>query len=144
MVRGEAHMKLILKRDIFSPEFTMGKLTYNGTQIFTCEDTLRGQGDASTVSEWKRSGITCIPYGTYKVIISFSQRFQKPLPLLLDVPGFSGVRIHSGNTPADTEGCILVGTGRSNGSITNSRLAFTGLFEALEAAGGENVTIEIS
>lgn len=138
-------MNLTLTRDMFNPEYTMGKLTYGVTTIYTCEDTLRGDGNVATVDDWKRPGVTCIPYGTYKVIISFSQRFQKPLPLLLDVPGFSGVRIHSGNTPADTEGCILVGTGRSNGSITNSRVAFTALFEAMEAAlaNGENICLNI-
>jgi hypothetical protein len=64
-------------------------------------------------------------------VVTFSNRFQKPLPLLLAVPGFSGVRIHSGNTAADTEGCILVGASDGNpgdGWLGRSREAFATLF----------------
>lgn len=127
-------MNITLIRDILSPDSTMGKLSAGELSMFTCEDTLRGNGNPLTVAEWKRPGITCIPYGTYKVIINFSNRFQKPLPLLLGVPGFTGVRIHGGNTPADSSGCILIGTGRANGQVINSRLAMNAFMPMLESA----------
>lgn len=126
-----------LTRDIKTPTMTLGKLTAGNLILMTCEDAIR---------EIKIPGITCIPAGRYKVIISFSQRFQKPLPLLLDVPNFSGVRIHSGNTPLDTEGCILVGTARTKEGVSNSRLALGLLMDYMEAEmqGGKDVWIEIT
>lgn len=78
-----------LTREVFSPEFTLGKLVINSLVLFTCEDTVRDGP--------KIPGATAIPAGKYKVVITFSNRFQRHLPLLLDVPGFSGIRIHSGN-----------------------------------------------
>lgn len=90
-------------------------------------------------------GSTAIPPGTYAIDITYSPRFKMPLPLLLNVPNFEGVRIHSGNTPADTEGCILVGQDRLPKSIGRSRLAFTALFAKLSRARSrsEPITIEI-
>jgi hypothetical protein len=93
----------------------------------------------------KMAGITAIPRGFYEVVISFSQRFQKPMPLLLNVPNYDGVRIHSGNTSADTEGCILVGKTKQKNSIQQSRLAFASLFPKLTSASkNEKIIIEIT
>lgn len=79
----------------------IGELTIDGVhQCFTLEDKVR---------EKKIFGKTAIPPGRYEVTVSFSNHFQKKLPLLMNVPNFEGVRIHSGNTAKDTEGCILVG-----------------------------------
>lgn len=138
-------MKLLLERDIKTPTFTLGKLYVDGQfKFYTCEDAIR-EKPGVPVEEWKIPAQTAIPKGTYRVIITFSNRFQKHLPLLLDVPGFKGIRIHSGNTEKDTEGCILVGTGRSNGAVTNSRLAMSVLMPMLENTLGtrEIVTIEV-
>src|SRR5437588_5321023 len=77
---------------------------------------------------------TAIPAGRYTVDITFSPRFNRDLPLLLNVQGFLGIRIHPGNTANDTEGCILVGRHRAGNAITESRAAFDALFPKLETA----------
>jgi hypothetical protein len=88
--------------------------------------------------------MTAIPAGTYEVVINFSERFRRPLPLLLNVPNFTGVRIHPGNTDEDTEGCILVGKAKQPDLIGESRVAFEGLFTKLQdAAAREKIFIEI-
>jgi hypothetical protein len=79
------------------------------------------------------------------VVINWSARFQKPLPLLLNVPNFSGARIHSGNTDADTEGCVLVGRVRGRDFIGESRKAFAALFAKMKkAAASEKIWITIN
>jgi hypothetical protein len=80
--------------------------------------------------------------GTYAVRLTMSPRFGRILPLLIDVPGFDGVRIHPGNTAADTEGCLLVGTGRTEDTITGSRDAFNALMLRLEHEA--SIEIEVS
>lgn len=92
---------------------------------YTLEDCLR---------DIKIPGTTCIPAGRYEVVFSFSNRFKKFLPLLLNVPGFDGVRIHPGNTAAHTEGCILVGFEKGENIIMNSRAAFAFFFANLQGA----------
>jgi hypothetical protein len=132
-------MRLTLTRLQLDPDVTIGSLDADGDWVaWTCEDTVRPQGV-------KISGQTAIPAGRYTVIINQSQRFQRLLPLLLDVPGFSGVRIHPGNTAADTEGCILPGLDRLAKSVGRSRRAFDGLFARMQEAArkGEPITLEI-
>lgn len=115
-------MRLI--RQHFAEDFTLGQLTIAGERFCTLEDRVR-EVAGRPVSEWKIPKMTAIPTGEYRVIITFSQRFQKHLPLLLDVPGFSGVRIHAGNFSTNTEGCVLLGLGKDEkrGMVTNSRKA---------------------
>jgi hypothetical protein len=94
-------VELRLTRKEFTDRSTIGELHVNGVfECFTLEDTVRPV---------KIKGETAIPEGRYEVVVNFSERFQRPLPLLLNVPNFEGVRIHPGNTDKDTEGCILVG-----------------------------------
>jgi hypothetical protein len=134
-------MKLIVSRAQFEPSCTIGRLFIDGAPFcFTLEDYVRPTGAP------KVPGQTAIPAGTYSVIIDHSQHFGRDLPHVLNVPGFEGIRIHPGNTDADTEGCILVGMDRLADSIGRSRLAFDALFPKIEQAlaRGELVSIEVS
>lgn len=135
-------MKIEIIRDEFSPDWTIGTLSIDGKFFcYTLEDADRHLESGGE----KDYGNTCIPRGSYKCVIDFSNRFKKELPRLLDVPQFSGVRIHQGNTAEDTEGCILVGTSRKVGFIGNSRAAFDKLFSVMEEAyqRGEEITVEV-
>ena len=129
-------MELKLIRTKSNNEYTEGKLYINGVYFCdTLEDKDRGLLQSMTVDTIKTIKIykeTCIPYGKYKVVLSMSKRFGKVIPELLDVKGFIGVRIHSGNTIYDTEGCILVGIKSSDGVIANSRKTFNALMNILK------------
>ena len=117
-------------------ERTLGKL-YINKEFFcsTIEDKYR---DLS--KEKKVYGETCIPFGTYKVIINMSPKYGRLMPRLLDVPHFDGILIHYGNTEQDSAGCILVGK-RSGQKVINSRDTFNRLFARLEKYS--NIKIEI-
>jgi len=119
-------MKLELVRKVKTEESTIGVLSVDGKiECFTLEDKER---------EEKIWGETAIPVGQYEVGISYSPHFKKDLPILFNVPGYEGVRIHSGNTAADTEGCILVGTTSARNQVLNSRIAFQKLFDKIKIA----------
>jgi len=127
-------MKLILKRLHRTEHSTIGELYVDGKfECYTLEDKER---------EVKIKSETAISKGEYKVIINQSNRFKRLLPLLLNVPNFEGVRIHSGNSNHDTEGCILVGTTRSKDFIGSSRIAFQRLFKKMQLAKNITLTIE--
>jgi hypothetical protein len=130
-------MELQLKRTDFFENSTIGELSVNGElECYTLEDKVRPV---------KIKGKTAIPAGRYEVIINYSQRFNRPLPLFLNVPNFEGVRIHSGNTAADTEGCILVGMTKEEEFIGQSKVAFERLFPKLKAASEtEKIFIDIA
>jgi hypothetical protein len=135
-------MKLLLHRQIFSDKSSVGTLYVNGLkECHTLEDLDRFIEDGGE----KVYGETAIPRNTYKVVITYSNRFKQPMPLLVDVPQFEGIRIHPGNVAEDTHGCILVGVGIGQDRLYNSRQAYERLFNKLEAAEalGEEITIEI-
>jgi len=105
-------MNITVKRIALRPTYTIGKLYINGKYYCdTLEDTVRdlNQNGKFDNGEQKVYGQTAIPYGTYRVLWTYSPKFKKYMPEIKDVPEFSGVRIHSGNTATDTLGCILVG-----------------------------------
>ena len=138
-------MKLKLKREFFGDNATIGRLYLDDQFVgYTLEDKYR-EVEGQPTSMWKVMSKTAIPKGTYNVSVTLSQRFKTYLPLLSDVPGFSGVRIHTGNSSADTEGCILVGStwdGKSEW-IGASKIAFIPLLKRLEETK-EPITISIS
>ena len=112
-------------------EATPGFLTSEGRFLcWTLEDRVREQAGVP-VSEWKVLGQTAIPVGTYPVRVTWSPRFKAMLPAVEGVPGFSGIRIHAGNSVEDTEGCILVGLRREGSRILDSRVALDQLMQRL-------------
>ena len=140
-------MKIRLQRDVLTERSTAGTLFVDGVkECYTLEDAMR-EGEGKPVSEWKIKAQTAIPTGEYKVIIAPSpKRGGRLMPLLLNVPGFVGIQIHSGNSSEDTEGCILLGEWRENAdAIRGSKLAYDKFFEKLKAAiaAKEEVTIEV-
>lgn len=139
-------MKLLLKRIYFNPTYTIGKLFING--LYFCdvlEDVNRDSnkdGDLQDEGEAKVYGKTAIPFGTYKVVLTMSNRFKKVLPLLIDVPEFEGIRIHEGNDSEDTHGCLLVGENKVKGKVINSASTMKKLMATLRRS--KNIQIEIT
>ena len=114
-------MKLTLKRIARRADYTIGRLTdEKGERI--C-DTLEPTWRNYKGGELKVPKKSAVPEGTYRVVVTKSPRFKKYLPLLVGVPGFEGIRIHSGNSAKDTEGCILVGDNLVKGRLVWSRKA---------------------
>jgi hypothetical protein len=131
-------MDLKLTRTDFTNNSTIGELYVDGE--FTCyilEDVTRDK---------KIQNETAIPYGEYTISITYSPRFKRNLPLLNNVPDFSGVRIHPGNKSTDTEGCLLPGTGKGKDIVYESRKAFDSLYSKLLTAhkNKEKITITIT
>ena len=119
--------EMLLRRRWYSDRSTIGVLTLGEFSCFTLEDRVREPGV-------KVQDKTAIPAGRYRVVVDFSQRFQRRMPLLLDVPMFTGIRIHSGNTAEDTRGCVLVGEWRAPDWVGDSRRAFADLFFLINTA----------
>lgn len=102
-------MKLKILRTKLLLDRTIGQLYIDDVLFcFTLEDKVR-EVVGKPVSFWKVQGETAIPSGSYDVILETSPRFGPDTITILRVPGFTGVRMHGGNKPADTEGCPLVG-----------------------------------
>jgi len=135
--------------------YTISRVFINGERFgdgdkwcSVLEDEDRGLTSSMSVEEVKSlkvPGQTAIPRGLYEVRITYSQKFKRMLPLLQNVKGFSGVRIHSGNTARDTEGCLLPGVNNVAGRVNNSRYWFNLLFARIQDAerAGEKVWVEI-
>jgi len=131
-------MKITVARQPSANGCTLGELFVNGRhECYTLEDEVRDE---------KIHGETAIPVGVYKISVTYSSHFKRDLPLLLGVPNFEGVRIHSGNTAADTEGCILVGQTRTDDSVGASRVAFNALYAKIKDAidRHESVWMEVA
>jgi hypothetical protein len=132
-------MKLKLLRDTFTEKSTTGQLFID--DVFECyilEDVVR--------EDAKVYGRTAIPYGTYELTIDYSPKYDRPMMHVLGVPGFKGIRIHSGNNADDTEGCLITGRMRRPNWVGESRLAYAPLFQKVRAAvnAHEPITIEVT
>lgn len=135
-------MELKLNRIFLGSSATIGELLVNDKHLCdTLEDRVRPEGE-------KVYGKTAIPEGTYEMVLSYSPRFKKILPEILNVPNFTGIRIHCGNSSADSSGCILVGTwdGEKEDWVSDSKVAFNKLMSLLQKAADnkEKITITIN
>jgi len=136
-------MRLRVERREFSNTTTIGVLFVDEAfHCYTLEDADRKLEDGGE----KIHGKTAIPRGTYKVSLTESARFRRVLPLVENVPNFSGIRIHAGNTHLNTEGCILVGNGTDHSNtLFNSRMALEALMGRMQVAvaHGEEIWLEV-
>jgi hypothetical protein len=131
-------MKLLLKRIALKETYTIGHLYVDNVKFCdTLEDKVRPDGV-------KVYGETAIPEGKYRVILTWSNRFKRRLPLLLNVPMFEGIRIHPGNTAVDTHGCILVGVNDVKGRISQSKFTFYELFKRMTDSKLQEFELEIT
>jgi hypothetical protein len=139
-------MKITLIRIANRPTYSIGKLYIDG--VYECdvlEDTDRGLDDKMPLEEIikkKKYGTTAIPTGTYEVQITYSPKYKKLMPLIMNVKGYSGIRIHAGNSAKDTLGCLLVGKNKEVGKVLESRKTYNALFAKLSNAKTK-ITIEI-
>jgi hypothetical protein len=139
-------MRIVLLRIANRPTYCIGKLYIDGVyQCDVLEDTDRGLDDKMTEAEIlkkKVKGQTAIPVGVYPVYITWSPKYKKPMPLIENVKGYSGIRIHSGNSAKDTEGCLLVGKNKEVGKVLESRKTYNELFNILNKTD-EKIIIDI-
>lgn len=143
-------MHITVKRIFKGPSYTIGKLFIDG-QYFcdTIEDVVRNLPNACpNTSRWvpckcqeKIYAQTAIPAGTYKVSMEYSPRFKRKLPYLHEVPHFLGILIHSGNTDADSGGCIIVGYNKVKGKVLESRATLEKLIAKIRDE--KSVTLDI-
>lgn len=138
-------MQLQLRRLYRKPEYIIGKLYINGEYYCdVVEDRDRGLTQDMDLAQIKKIKVmheTAIPYGTYKVRLSLSPRFKKILPEILNVPGFSGIRMHGGSSAASSSGCLILGKNTIKGGVTNSKYYVNKLIEILK---NTNEPVEIS
>ncbi|MBP5513716.1 MAG: hypothetical protein J6Y04_02920 [Bacteroidaceae bacterium] len=147
-------MELVLTRIAKRKGYTIGRLAINETvddeylaghkQTYFC-DTLEPTWRDYRHGGRKIKGCSAIPEGRYPVVITYSEKFKQWLPILVGVPMFSGIRIHAGNTPKDTTGCILVGQNLKKGMVLNSNIWLKRLKDKIVEAKekGETVWIRI-
>ena len=139
-------MRIELIRIAFKNTYTIGKLYVDDTYFCdVLEDVDRGLDSSmseSEILEKKVKGQTAIPTGHYVINITYSPKYKRMMPLLLDVKGFSGIRIHSGNTSKDTEGCLIVGKNKQVGKVLESRDTYKRLFKMMQDQ--KEITIDIT
>ena len=141
-------MNILLERIARKGEYTIGRLYIKGEYLCdTLEDTDRGLSQDMSEAEIKTHkvhGQTAIPTGEYRIDMrTVSPRFKRILPRLVGVKCFQGVLIHSGNTAADTEGCILVGENRKVSMLLNSRATLDKLFALMKKAQADGEEIKL-
>ena len=143
-------MELELKRSqgVLTEKSSISKLYVDGKyECYILEDKDRGLLDSMSIAEiesHKVFGETAIPKGRYQIVITESQRFKRKLPLLLNVKGYEGIRIHTGNVAADTHGCLLPCTVISKDFGGKSTQAFNNLYTKIETALNNNQKVYIT
>ena len=146
-------MDLIIdcRRTVFTPRSTISMVSIEGVfQCYVLEDTVREIPDVP-IERWKIDHETAIPAGKYEVVRTRSNRFSALaghdviLPLLVGVNGYQGVRIHPGNIPENTDGCLLPGLHKGQDEVTESRVAFAALDAKISEAlaDGDRVWIDV-
>jgi hypothetical protein len=130
--------KFSLIRKYFTEYSTIGELFLDNQFVcFVLEDKdrmLDNGWDLDRITREKVHGRTAIPTGEYKIEWTFSDRFQKAMPILLNVKGYAGVRIHSGNTPEHTLGCLIPGMKMSTDNVSESKVATMKLWNIIKIA----------
>jgi hypothetical protein len=136
--------ELSINRFALKEKYTIGRLSVDGLYLCdTLEDRVRELPGNEAGPFHKIPGETAIPRGYYQVIVTFSHKFQRRLPLLLNVPFYSGIRIHRGNHENHTDGCILVGENKAEGKVLNSIYWEEYLTKLIDEYEGETwITIE--
>ncbi len=136
-IKVKAKINLLIIRDMFTSESTIGELFVNGERF--C-DTL----ELPYINNEK--SISCIPAGKYKVRLRTARESSSRdyLHLLVqDVPNRDYILFHRGNSAKDTKGCILVGQGSQHNKVNNSVLAMDILMQEIIYLGGENINLII-
>lgn len=142
-------MEIVIKRVAKKTTYTIGKLYIDGKYFCdTLEDKDRGLNDNMSVDKIlsiKVKHETAIPTGTYNIDITYSPKFKKQLPLILNVKGFEGIRVHSGNSDKDSSGCIILGQNKVVGKVINSRVTCDRFNTTLTGAKNrkEKITLKI-
>lgn len=126
-------MLLSLKREIWTPHTTTSRLWVDDSwQCYVLEDRCRAKGV-------KIPKETAIPYGTYELVMDWSEKFKRIMPHIMDVPMFTGIRMHTGNDELDTEGCPIVGMTLAIDKVLDSKIAFAPFYAKLMQHVGYDV-----
>jgi len=138
-------MEIKVIRKTFSKESTIGELHIDGKFFcYTVEDKVRAKrGMWSKLL--KVYAQTAIPYGRYPVMVTWSNRFKRPLTGIFNVPDFEGIRIHNGSTERSSAGCPIISYKRiAAGQLLNETKAMNDLCDIVAAKQKtEKVWIEI-
>lgn len=133
-------MKVLLDRKWKKQTYTIGRVYIDGVFFSnSMEDKDRGLSQDMSLLDilaLKQKSLTAIPTGTYTVMMTYSPKYQRMMPQVMDVPGFDGIRFHSFNTAEDSDGCIGLGMNDKPGWISNSRKTHTEFEKRLRDAGG--------
>lgn len=140
-------MNITVKRIYFRKSYTIGALQVENPETHKMEyfcDTLEPHA-INWQTEQKTAGLTAIPEGRYRVSIRYSRTFKRNMPFLENVPHFTGIMIHTGNTAKNTRGCILVGKNSLVAQVTESRIHFQKLYKLISEAieDGEKVWVTV-
>ena len=140
-------MRIKVIRHTFLKDRTIGTMYINDLRFCeTLEDVDRGlhqEMELDAIKKIKVYGETAIPYGTYNLKMAYSPKYKKKMPLLENVPGYSGVLVHIGNIPSNSKGCLLVGMKVTNNNLVSSTIAFNALMEQLNFYKDQDIKITI-